>query len=113
MATTTFKVATYKISLGYAMSGGGGGPESRGYVACQSTDGQRFVIYFAAPGSAMAPPRYFPDSKFGSINVPVDEMQNYVDLVRNEKPLFVYMNSDKPEWNSVSTSQEPPGEEES
>jgi hypothetical protein len=39
-------------------------------------------------------------------------MQHYVDLVRNEKPVYAYLNSDKPQWNSISTSNEPVGEEE-
>ena len=112
MATITFEVKTYQVKLGYEMSGGGGGPRSRGYLVCSGDDGHRLTIYFAAPGSEMAPPRYFPDDKFGSINVPVDEMPHYVDLVRNEKPVYAHLNTDWPVWNSISTSKEPPGEEE-
>ncbi|MFQ5528627.1 MAG: hypothetical protein ACE5GX_20525 [Thermoanaerobaculia bacterium] len=113
MAIKSFEVKSYKVKAGFELSGGGGGPKSRGYLACFGDDGYRFVIYFAAPGSAMAPPRYFPNTKFGSINVPVDEMPHYVDLVRNEKPVYAYLNSDNPQWNSISTSTEPVGEEES
>lgn len=112
MPSKSFQVTSYQTKIGFELSGGGGGPKSRGYLACFGNDGYRFVIYFAAPGSAMAPPRYFPDTKFGSINVPVDEMLHYVDMVRNEKPVYAYMNSDKPQWNSISTSKEPVGEEE-
>jgi hypothetical protein len=113
MARTSFEVESYKVTVSYELSGGGGGPKSRGYVACYGGDGHRFVIYFAAPGSATAPPRYFPETKFGSINVPVDEMAHYVDLLRNEKPIYARLNSDNPQWNSISTSREPVGEEES
>lgn len=112
MAINSFEVKNYQVKLSYELSGGGGGPKTRAYLACLGDDGYRFVIYFAAPGSAMAPPRYFPETKFGSINVPINEMANYVDLVRNEKPVYAYLNSDKPEWNSISTSNEPVGEEE-
>lgn len=113
MATKTFQVTSYEVKVGFEMSGGGGGPKSRGIVVCNGDDGHRFAIYFAAPGSEMAPPRYFPETKFGSINVPIDEMQHYVDLVRHEKPVYAYLNSVKPEWNNISTSKEPVGEEES
>ena len=112
MAIITFEVKSYEITLAYELSGGGGGPKSRGVVVCNGDNGYRFAIYFAAPGSQMAPPRYFPETKFGSINVPVDEMSHYVDLLRNEKPIFAYLNSDKPEWNNIATTKEPIGEEE-
>jgi len=112
MATNKFQVETYSINIGYEQSGGGGGPKSRAYLSCTGKDGSRFVIYFAAPGSEMAPPRYFPETKFGSINVPFDEMHNYVDLVRNEKPVYAYLNSEKPQWNCLSTAMETVGEEE-
>jgi len=110
MATITFPVTNYQITVSYELSGGGGGPKTRATVVCFGDDGHRFAIYFAAPGSAMAPPAYFPATKFGSINVPVDEMANYVDVLRNEKPVFATLNSDKPQWNSISTTQEPVGE---
>ncbi len=113
MATKTFEVKSYQAKVGFESSGGGGGPKSRGCLVCYGSDGHRFAIYFAAPGSAMAPPRYFPDAKFGSINVPVNEMPHYVDLVRNEKPVYAYLNSDNPQWNNIRTSKEPIGEEES
>ena len=113
MATIKFEVQTYRVRIGFELSGGGGGPKSRGHVVCYGGDGHRFAIYFAAPGSTLAPPRYFPETKFGSINVPVDEMHNYIDLLRNEKPVYAYLNSDKPQWNNLSTSKEPIGEEES
>lgn len=112
MVIKSFEVKNYQVKVGYEMSGGGGGPKSRAYVVCYGDNGHRFVIYFAAPGSTMAPPRYSPNSKFGSINVSIDEMPHYVDLLRNEKPVFAYLNSDKPQWNGISTSREPVGEEE-
>lgn len=60
----------------------------------------------------MAPPRYFPETKLESINVPFNEMHNYVDVVRNEKPVYAYLNSEKPQWNFLSTAMENVGEEE-
>jgi hypothetical protein len=112
MATKTFPVTNYTITIGYEASGGGGGDRTRAYIVCFADDGHRFVIYFAAPGSQLAPPRYSVNAKFGSINVAVAEMHNYVDLLRNEKPVYAYLNSERPEWNNLSTSLEPVGEEE-
>ncbi|ALU41981.1 hypothetical protein [Pseudoalteromonas rubra] len=109
MATKTFEVTSYQIKIGFELSGGG----SRAVLACLGEDGHRFNVYFSSPGSEMSPPHYSPHSKFGAINVSISEMQHYVDLVRNEKPIYAYLNSDKPLWNNISTSKEPVGEEES
>jgi len=112
MATRTFPVTNYTITIGYESSGGSGGDRTRAYVVCFGDDGHRFVIYFGAPGSQLAAPRYTPTAKFGSINVSITEMANYVDVLRNEKPVYAYLNSDRPEWNNLSTSLEPVGEQE-
>jgi hypothetical protein len=112
MATKIFNVKSYQVTIGYELTGGGCGPKTRGLVSCYGDDGYRFVIYFAAPGSDMAPPQYVPNKKFGSINVPINEMPHYVDLLRNEKPIYAYLDSEIPRWNSISTSKEPVGERE-
>ena len=110
MATTTVEIEKYLVQIGYESTGGAGGPKSRGIIACYGQGGYTFLIYLAAPESAIAPPRYNPNRKIGSINVPVDEMSHYVDILRNEKPVYMYMNSDNPEWNHIRTTQEPVGE---
>ena len=42
----------------------------------------------------------------------MDIMPFWVDMLRNEKPVYGYINTDHPEWTSISTSSEPVGEEE-
>ncbi len=41
-----------------------------------------------------------------------DLTDHYVDMLRNERPVYAYLNSDKPQWNSLKTSKEPVGEQE-
>jgi hypothetical protein len=36
----------------------------------------------------------------------------WIDLLRNETPLYGYINTDHPEWTNISTSTEPVGEQE-
>jgi hypothetical protein len=110
MTTATVEIESYLVQVGYESSGGAGGPKSRGIVACYGQGGYTFLIYLAAPGSVTAPPRYNSNRKIGSINVPVDEMNHYVDILRNEKPVYLYMNSENPQWNHIRTSKEPVGE---
>jgi hypothetical protein len=46
----------------------------------------------------------------GAIFVPFSELYQYVDIARNEKPLYASLNSDNPNWMSLTTSAEPVGE---
>ena len=55
---------------------------------------------------------YVVANKVGAIFLPFEDMDQYVDMVRNEKPIYAYLNSDHPQWNSLKTSKEPVGEEE-
>jgi len=39
-------------------------------------------------------------------------MQNWIDLLRNEKPIYAFFDADNPQWSRISTLSEPVGEEE-
>ena len=114
MAIKNFQVDRYKMALGQEMSATWGGQQIRirGYVACYG-GGHRFIAYFLTDDSPVPEPVYIADNKVGAIFRPFNEMQPFVDLVRNEKPVYAYLNSDRPEWNSLKTANEPVGEEES
>ncbi len=114
MAIKKFSIQSYSIKLGDAMSATWQGTriKARGIVACRGGD-HRFIAYFLAEDSPVPDSVYIEANKVGAVFRPIEEMSAYVDLVRNEKPIFAYLNSSKPEWNSLSTSQEPIGEEES
>ena len=115
MATKTFEVHNYKVALGDKMSGVAGGNtiNFRGYIVCRGDDGYHLVFYFLNPDSPVPSPSYLPDYKRGVVYLPFDQMQVYLDVLRNEKPIYAYMNSNRPEWNNIKTTQEPVGEEES
>jgi hypothetical protein len=114
MAIKRFTVERYEVKLGHALTAtwSGIGIKARGIVACRGQD-HRFIAYFLTDESPVPDPVYVIPNKVGAIFLPFDEMGPFVDLVRNEKPIYAYLNSDKPEWNSLSTGQEPVGEEES
>ena len=115
MAIKSFEVTSYKMALGHGMTATWSGTQIsiRGYVACYGSDNYRFIAYFLNDNSPVPGPVYHVPNKVGAIFLPFKEMPPFVDLVRNEKPVYAYMNSDRPEWNSLKTSQEPVGEEES
>jgi len=113
LAVKTFLVERYKVALGHGMTATWSGTniKARGYVACYGGD-HRFIAYFLTDDSPVPNPVYVVQNKVGAIFVPFKEMQPFVDLLRNEKPIYAYLNSNKPEWNNIKTSLEPIGEEE-
>lgn len=83
----------------------------QGYITCYGDD-HRFILYFLHEDSPVATPVYNASTKVGAIFLPFEDMPIYLDILRNEKPVYAYLNSTKPEWNSLRTSNEPVGEEE-
>jgi hypothetical protein len=113
MTIYQFPVEYYTITLGHANTASWGGTQirARGMLVCYGGD-HRFIAYFLTDDSPVAAPVYIPANKVGAIFLPFREMAPFVDLVRNEKPIYAYLNSDTPQWNSLKTGQEPVGEEE-
>lgn len=113
MTIKNFEITSYKVALGHGLNATWGGVniKARGYVACFGGD-HRFIAYFLTDDSLVPGPMYVVQNRVGAIFLPFKEMGPFVDLVRNEKPIYAYLNSDRPEWNSIKTSNEPVGEEE-
>jgi hypothetical protein len=113
MTIHSFLVETYQVALGHGMTATWSGTSirARGYVACSGGD-HRLIAYFLTEDSQVPKPVYVVANKVGAIFLPFKEMPPFVDLVRNEKPIFAYLNSDRPEWISLRTGPEPVGEEE-
>lgn len=114
MAIKTFAVTTYEISMGFKNTASStvGTILIQGLLQCNSAEGIRFVIYGLHPSSPVPPPVYNVATKWATLFIPFNELHNYIDLVRNEKPIYAYLNSDNPGWNSLRTSAEPVGEQE-
>ncbi|MES2556614.1 MAG: hypothetical protein V4604_10710 [Bacteroidota bacterium] len=114
MAIKTFAVTTYEIGMGFKNTATWGGVNIliQGHLVCNSADGYRFIVYGLHPSSPVPPPVYIEANKVGAIFIPFNDLRNYIDTVRNEKPINAYLNSDNPGWNSLRTSAEPVGEQE-
>ena len=113
LATKRFSVVRYKIKLGDGLTIGGGQYKFPAVVSCHGADGYRCLLYFYHEGDPRAPQHYNPQYKVGTIQLSFKDIMPYIDMLRNEKPVYAYLNSDKPEWNNISTTMEPVGEEES
>lgn len=115
MPAKRFEVSNYVLNMGYknGATWGGVAIQIQGYVTCYGADGSRLIVYGLHPSSPTpSAPVYNVTGNVGAIFVPFAELSNYVDIVRNEKPVYAYLNSDQPNWMSLSTSREPVGEEE-
>lgn len=115
MASKTFSVTNYALNVGYKNSATWDGVkiQIQGYVSCYGDDGSRLIVYGLHPTSPVpAAPVYNVSGNVGAIFIPFNELHDYVDIVRNEKPVYARLDSDQPEWMSLSTGKEPAGEEE-
>ena len=110
MATQTYQVTNYEIHLATANSLSGGAIKFYATILCTSAAGDRFAIYFLRPDSGPATNVFNPAAKWATSFVPAEQYPWYADLLRNEKPLYARLNSDRPEWNTLSTTAEPVGE---
>jgi len=115
MAIRIFEISTYKIKLGYRMSATFGVTtlKALGIISCIGPENQRINIYFLHDDSQVPNPAISNKGKWGNIFLQKEMMPVWINLVRNEKPLFGYINTEVPKLTNVSTSQESIGEEES
>lgn len=115
MAIRTFLVTKYTIKVGDRMTATFGATtiKCRGVIACIGADNQRVVGYFLAPDSPIPAPTTTIGGKWGPVFLSEELMDAWVDILRHEKPLYGYINTDQPSWTNVSTTEEPVGEEES
>jgi hypothetical protein len=113
MPNKTFEVKTYVLQMGYKSTATWGNTaiKIQGYLCCYGAKKERLIVYGLHPSSPI-PPNAVCNwvGNVGAIFVPFTELKCYVDIARNEKPVFARLDSDKPEWMNLSTSTEPIGE---
>ena len=112
MAVKQFMVEEYQVRLGNALNATFGSItiRARGIVTCFCRD-HRFIAYFLIDESPVPNLLYMEAKKVGAIFLPFSEMGPFVDLLRNEEPIYAYLNSNTPACNSIRTAEEPVGEE--
>jgi hypothetical protein len=113
LATTRFQIDNYQITLGPDLPSIVTNIDTKvtGIIGCYGKEYQLMINLVEESG--IIPRSNFDVSrKTGAIFLPDSQLNNYVDLLRNEKPVFAYCNDEKPEWSNISTSHEPVGENE-
>jgi hypothetical protein len=113
MANKTFEIADYQVVLGRGLTLGGGAAKFSGYLVLRGKNAdERLVLYFTRPGDEPLPNATNIPKKWATSYLPAEEYPWYVDLLRNEKPVYATLNPDKPDWNRIHTGREPVGEAE-
>jgi hypothetical protein len=113
MPNKTFAVANYILNAGYRGGATWAGTSIliQGYVACYGASNERLIVYGLHPSSPVPPaPVCNWAGNVGAIFVPFNVLSAYVDIVRNELPVYARLDSDHPDWMGLTTSKEPIGE---
>lgn len=116
MAISTFEVTSYSIKLGHKLQVSYGGLTIKywGVVTCKGAgtgaDSRGIQAFFLSDDSPVPEPTTILDGKWAPVFLPKELLPTWVDMVRNEKPLYGYINTEQPGWTRVSTDYEPVGE---
>jgi hypothetical protein len=81
----------------------------RGLVRCTG-DEYSMDVYFLTADSPTPAPVFDEANKRGYMFLNIQDMLPFVDMLRNEKPIYGHLRGDRPEWTSVTTSNEAVGE---
>ncbi|MXX82798.1 MAG: hypothetical protein F4Y70_04915 [Chloroflexi bacterium] len=86
----------------------------RGLVRCSgigasNQQDHRLDVYFLAPDSPTPAPQVDIANRRGAIFMEISDIHAFVDILRNEKPIFGHLRGDNPQWTSVTTTNEPVG----
>lgn len=83
--------------------------KQRGRINLYCADSYKLYLLFQDPGDPLSPNTF--SSNTGVAYQRINQYQNYLDLVRNEKPIWVTFNTDvTPPYFVVYCANEPPGE---
>jgi hypothetical protein len=111
MNSVVFEIKQYMVILRQLERRDFNGTEVqiRGMIRCTGDEYSMDVIFVT--GDSERPEPIFDEAKKkGFMFLPVEEMRLYVDVLRNERPIFGHLRGDRPEWTSITTTQEPVGE---
>jgi hypothetical protein len=109
MVQTQFEVQTYRVVLAGRMAVEAMPLKFRAYIVCEGPDGEVATFYFV--DDAEVPPNFYdPERKLAVAYLPSAQYPWYVDILRNEGPLLIALDSERPELNRLATGPEPAGE---
>ena len=117
MVTHTFKAKNYEVFLSREMISTSGDKNLKffAYIIINGVDGHQLTIKFLHPDSDIIDNSFEPNTKQANIYIPAEQSEQfswYIDILRNEKPVYVYLSAPTPSSNCIYTGREPVGEAE-
>jgi hypothetical protein len=116
LPVAVFEVKEYMIIFRQLEERDFGGVKARirGIVRCSgiatNSDAQyRLDVFFLTTDSPIPTPQVDLTNNTGAIFLPVSDMTTLIDVLRNESPIYGHLRGDRPEWTSITTSNEPVG----
>lgn len=111
MDVQIFEIKEYMIVWRQLETQGFNGVEAqiRALIRCTG-DEYTMDVYFLDPTSPFPAPFYNVAARKGYMFMHVADIVAFVDMLRNEKPVYGHLRGDRPEWMSVTTGKEPVGE---
>jgi hypothetical protein len=111
MEVKVFEVKEYLIVWRQLelMEFGGETVKVRALVRCTGGD-YSLDVYFLGEDSPFPQPVYDIANKKGFMFLNIRDIGPFVEMLRNEKPVYGHLRGDRPEWMSVTTGKEPVGE---
>jgi len=112
MVITTYRITSYQIILGgeHRISDGERSYKFPAFIHCRSDNADHLIFTFFHDGDPRPKPLYDPERKWATQRAWFKDIMAFTDTLRNEKPIFAYVNSERPEHNSLSTGAEQVGE---
>jgi hypothetical protein len=81
----------------------------RAIVRCTGGD-YTMDVYFTDDQADVPAPLYDTTINKGFMFLNIRDIGPFVDMLRNERPVYGHLRGDRPEWMSVTTAKEPVGE---
>lgn len=81
----------------------------RAIVRCTGAE-YTMDVYFVDDGTPVPDPFYDVPNNKGFMFLDARFVGPFVDMLRNERPVYGHLRGDRPDWMSVTTAKEPIGE---
>jgi hypothetical protein len=104
MTLTTVEVKSYQVELKSAHV------NTFAHIHCQCADGWTVHIQFIITDGTIPACSTQLRNKIAMIRARPEHFPYYLDLLRNEKPLYMRLSDDAPDTNTLTTSNEPVGD---
>jgi len=114
LASLNFEIQTYEVFLGKKIGVGFPGLNyANGWISCKGAGGEQLLIVFASTQAFADGASNFTNigGKRGGIVAPMSSFAFYIDILRNESPVYGQIDSVSPEsLNLLKTALEPAGD---